>query len=86
MNVSLSYRVVFSIEKNIVPQFGNAFLSLSKNIILKDHIIIYPLNQIEVCDYNPRCFVSSGLMFDDIIMNMIGNKALEYHKEGVYSF
>ena len=30
--------------------------------------------------------MSSGLMFDDIIINMIRNKALEYHKEGVDSF
>ena len=30
--------------------------------------------------------MSISLMFDDIIMNMIRNKALEYHKEGVDSF
>ena len=30
--------------------------------------------------------MSSGLIFDDIIMNMISNKALEYHEEGVDRF
>ena len=30
--------------------------------------------------------MSGGLMFDSIIMNIISNKALEYHKEGVDRF
>ena len=25
----------------------------------------------DICDYDPRCIMSSGLMFDDIIMNHI---------------
>ena len=84
INVSLSWKVVFSLEKkhnDIFPPFGNEFLSPSKNIILKGHPIIYPLKQKDICDYNTRCLMSSGLMFDDIIMNMIRNKALEFHKE-----
>ena len=67
------------------PPFGNEFLSPSKIFILKLHSIIYPLKQKEMCDYNPRCFMSSGLVFDDIIMNMICNKELRYHQEGVDS-
>ena len=68
------------------PPLGNEFLSPSKNIILKDHPIIYPLKQKDIFDYNPRCFMSSGLVFEYIIMNMISNKALEYQKEAVDSF
>ena len=66
----------------IFPPFGNELLSPSKYIILKGNPINYPLKKKDIYDYNPRCFVSSGLMFDEIIMKMIRNKALEYHKEG----
>ena len=63
----------------IFPPFGNEFLPPSKNIILKSHPILYPLKQRDICDYNTRCLMSSGLMFYDIIMNMISNKSLEFH-------
>ena len=66
--------------------FGNAFLPSSKNIILKGHPIIYPLKKKYVCDYNPRCLMSIFLMFDEIIMNMIRNKELEFHVEVVDSY
>ena len=29
---------------------------------------MYPMKQKDICDYNPRCIMSSGLMFDEIIM------------------
>ena len=70
----------------IFPPFGNTFLSPSKNIILRGHLIIYPLKQKDIYDYNPLCLISSGLMFDDIIMNLIRNKALECPMEEVDSF
>ena len=38
---------------------------------------MYPLNQKDLCDYDPRFIMSSGLMFDDIIMNIIRNNKLE---------
>ena len=47
---------------------------------------MYPLKQKILCDYDPRCIMSSGLMFDDIIMNIIRNKKLELQKEGYYCF
>ena len=53
---------------------------------MKGNPIIYPLKQKYICDYNPRCFMSSGFMFDDIIMNMIRNKSLKSHEEGVDIF
>ena len=30
----------------------------------------FPIKQEDICDYNPLCFMSSGLMIDDIIMNL----------------
>ena len=48
--------------------------------------ILYPLKQKDICDYNPMYLMSSGLMFDDIIMNMIRNKTLDYHEEEVDYF
>ena len=29
------------------------------------------MKQKDLCDYDPRCIMSSGLMFDDIIMDII---------------
>ena len=72
-------------KKMMFPPFGNEILSPSINIILKFHPIIYLLKQKEIVDYNPKCFMSSGLMFDDIFINIISNKALKYHHKGVDS-
>ena len=35
---------------------------------------MYPFKQKDICGYDPRCMMSSGLMFDDIITNIIRNK------------
>ena len=64
-------------RKIAFPQFGNVFLPSFKNIILKGHPIIYPLKQKYICDFNHICIVPNGLVFDDIILNMISNKVLE---------
>ena len=61
--------------------FGNEFLPLSKNISLTACPIICPLKQKDLCDYDTRFIMSSGLMFDDIIMNIISNKKLVCHNE-----
>ena len=45
--------------------------------------IIYPLKQKDICDYNPRCLMSSGLMLDDIKMNLCRNKAVRQYVEVV---
>ena len=66
------------------PKFGNEFLPPSKNISLIDFPIIYPLKQKYLYDNYPRCIVSSGLIFDDIIMNIIRNKKLARHNEEKY--
>ena len=63
------------------PPFVNEFLPPSKNIPLTDLPIMYPLKQKDLYDYDPRCIMSSGLMIDDIIMNIIRNKKLSHPTE-----
>ena len=57
-------------SKTFTP-LGNEFLPPSKNITLKNDHIIYPTKQKDLCDYDLRCTMSRGLMFDDIIMSII---------------
>ena len=49
--------------------FDIDFLAYSKQIKLcpRDHII--PIKQEDICDYNTLCFMSSGFMLDEIIIN-----------------
>ena len=58
-------------ESKAFPQLTNEFLPPSKNISLKKDHTIYPMNQKDLCDYDPICIMSSGAMFDDIIMDTI---------------
>ena len=37
------------------PPLGNEFLPTSKHITLKNDHIIYPMEQKDLCDYDPRC-------------------------------
>ena len=66
--------------------FGNDFLPSSKNIILKGHPIIYLVKYNDICGYNTRCIMSSGLIFYDIIIDILSNKALEYIVEVFHSY
>ena len=59
---------------------------LHKKPTSKGHPILYPLEKNNICDYNLRCLLSSRLMFDEIIMDIIRNKVLEFHVEGVDSY
>ena len=59
------------------PPFDNEFLPSSTNIILKGNPIFNLSKQNDICDYNPRCLISSVLMLDDITMYMIRNQVLE---------
>ena len=70
----LQYRP--KVQRNIFPPFGNEFLPLSKTISLAGFPIIYPLKRKYLCDYDPICLMSSGLMFDEIIMDIIRNNKL----------
>ena len=48
--------------------------------------IIYHMKQNDICDYNPICLMSSCLIFDDIIMNIFSNKAVNQHVKLVHSY
>ena len=50
--------------------FDQLLLASSKKLKLCPIYIIFPFKQENICDYNPRCFMSSGLILDDIIMNL----------------
>ena len=42
-------------------------------IKLKFVIFVFLTKQDDICDYNPECFISSGFMLEDIIMNIFRN-------------
>ena len=50
--------------------FDKEFLASLKQIKLCPRDIIFPIKQENIFDYNPWCFMSSGLMLDNIIMNL----------------
>ena len=39
------------------------------------------MKKIGVFEYNPRCIMSIGLMFDNMIINLFRNNALNQHME-----
>ena len=53
--------------------FDNKLLASSKQLKLCTRDIIFPIKQEDICDYNPRCFMSSGLIRVDIIMNLFAD-------------
>ena len=57
-------------NKHKFPIFDNDFLSSSNQIKLKSTDLIFPIKQDDICDYNPLCFMSSGMMLDNIIMDI----------------
>ena len=64
-----------SIRKNKSKTFtpiGNEFLPTSKNIKLTNYHIMYRMKHKDICDNDPRCIMSSGLMFHEIIMDIKG--------------
>ena len=66
---------------NKFPPFGNELLTISKNISFTARPIMYPLKQKDLCGYDHICILSSGLVFDDIIMNIIRNNKLAHPTE-----
>ena len=68
------------------PPFRNEFLPPSKNITLKDYHMMYPMKQKYLCDYDHICIMSSGLIFDYIIMVIIRNNKLAHPTEKLLSF
>ena len=56
-------------NKFTCPFFDNRSLSSSKQLKICSGYFIFPIKQEDISDYNPRCFISSGLMIGDIIMD-----------------
>ena len=50
--------------------FDKEFLSSSKQLKLCPKDCIFPIKQEDICDNNPLCFMTSGLMIENIIMNL----------------
>ena len=61
------------------PPLQNEFLPPSKKITLKSNNFIFPMKNKDLCDYDPRCIMSSGFMFDDIIMGHIKRNVSSHH-------
>ena len=68
--------------------FDNDFLVYSNQMKLKSTDYIFPIKKDDICDYNPLCFMSSGMMFDEIIMNIftqITKESTVAHQENLFS-
>ena len=64
--------------------FDNHFLAYSNQMKLCTTDYNFPIKQDNICDYNPQFFMSSGLMLDNIIMNLftdITKKSTKSHQK-----
>ena len=64
--------------------FDNEFLASSKQMKLctRDYILL--IKQDNICDYNTLCFMFSGLILDDSIINLFiesKNKSTQLHQK-----
>ena len=57
-------------NKHTCPMFDNKFLASSNKKKLCPIDYIFPIKQEGICDKNLQCFISGGLMLEDIIMNL----------------
>ena len=55
-------------KKFTFPVFDNNYLSSLKNWNLSLDIVYFQAKHDDIYDYNTQCFMSGGLMIDDIIM------------------
>ena len=62
----------------IFPPFGNGFFTFIKIYNIERSSNSLSVEKKDICDYNPRCLMSSGFVFYDNIMNILRNKALEF--------
>ena len=68
--------------------FDNYLLASPKQIKLCPRYYIFPIKQEDICDYNPLCFISGGLMLDNIIMNLFKGstkQTTDSVKKGLFS-
>ena len=64
--------------------FDNDLLASSNQMKLCTTDYNFPIKQDDICDYNLLCFMASGLMLDNIIMNIFTkstNKSTTPHQE-----
>ena len=59
------------IKSNTFTPLQKVFLPPSKKITLKKSNTTFPMKNKDLCDNDPRCIMSCGLMVDDIIMDHI---------------
>ena len=52
------------------------FLPPSKTITVKKNNTIFPMKNKDFCDHDPRCIMSCGLVFDDIIMDYMKKNSI----------
>ena len=57
-------------NKHACLMFDNELVAYSKQIKLCPRDIMFPIKQEHIYYYNPLCFIYSGLMLDNIIMNL----------------
>ena len=58
-------------RKLTFPIFDNELLSSSKQLKVGPKGCVFTIKQEDLCDYNLNCFISSGFMIDDFIMNIL---------------
>ena len=52
-------------------QCSTKILAPSKQLKLGPKNVIFPIEQEDICDYNHKCFMYSGLMIDDNIISLL---------------
>ena len=73
-------------KQNTFSPLQKDFLPPSKKIILKKNHTLFPMKNKDLCDHDPRCIMSCGLMCDDIIRGYIKRtKSSKKPKQG-YDF
>ena len=71
------------INSNTFAPLQKVFLPPSKTITLKKNHIIFPIKNKDICDNDPRCRMSCGLLVDDIIMdNIKRTQSSQGYKQG----
>ena len=75
INVSQNLKICVNLEEHKrdvhYQHFAMNFCPHKKSIEWKTYSLSFETIE---CDYNPRCIVSSGSIFDDIIMNLSGTR------------
>ena len=75
-------------NKHTCPIFDNDILASSNQMKLWTTDYMFPIKQDEMCHYDPLCFMSSGIILDDIIMNIFTqstNKSTTAHQNHFFS-